>query len=167
MPGSAVGSIGVISEIPNVSELLDTVGVEFQVITAGKYKDVGSPYRPLTDDERALIQGSVDEAYDQFIGIVAEGRDMPRSEVESLATGWVWSGEEALELGLVDRLGTYQDALDAAALRGGIKGDYDTIDYGDEFDDIFGSLLGITRKLGEFEALSEGRDAALRRSLPR
>ncbi len=167
MPGSAVGSIGVISEIPNVSELLDKVGVEFQVITAGKYKDAGSPYRPLTSEERGLIQGSVDEAYGQFIDIVAEGRDMPRSDVESLATGWVWSGAEAQKLGLVDKLGTNQDALDAAAKRGGIKGEYDVISYEDEFGSLFGSLLGIASRLGDLDALTGSRDSAVRRSLPR
>jgi protease-4 len=167
MPGSAVGSIGVISEIPNVGELLDKVGVDFQVITAGKYKDVGSPYRPLSKDERALIQGSVDEAYDQFIDIVAKGRKLPRSEVESMATGWVWSGEAGKELGLVDKLGTYKDALDAAAKRGGIDGDYDVVTYEQKFGDLLGSLLGITRRLGDLDALSQSRGATLRRSLPR
>jgi protease-4 len=167
MPGSAVGSIGVISEIPNVEELLGKVGVDFQVITAGKYKDAGSPYRPLTTDERALIQGSVDEAYGQFIDIVAAGRKMPRSEVASLATGWTWSGSEAQKLGLVDKLGTNQDALDAAAKLGGIKGDYDVISYEDEFGNLFGSLLGITSRLGSLDALSGSRDGAVRRSLPR
>lgn len=166
MPGSAVGSIGVIAEIPNVGRLLDKYGVEFQVITAGKYKDAGSPYRKLTADERALIQGSVDEAYAQFIDVVADGRKMPRSEVESLATGWAWSGESAKELGLVDKLGTYRQALDAAAKRGGIKGDYDIITYEDEFGGLLGSLLGFTSRLGDTGMLSGIRESAVRRSLP-
>ncbi len=166
MPGSAVGSIGVIAEIPNVGKLLDKFGVEFQVITAGKYKDAGSPYRKLSADERALIQGSVDEAYEQFIDVVADGRKMPRSEVESLATGWAWSGESAKELGLVDELGTYRQALDAAAKRGGIKGDYDIITYEDEFGGLLGSLLGLTSRLGDTGMLSGIRESAVRRSLP-
>ncbi len=167
MPGSAVGSIGVIAEIPNVSGLLDKLGVEFQVITAGKYKDAGSPYRPLTKEEQALIQGEVDDAYDQFIEIVADGRDMPRSEVESLATGWAWNGDRAKELGLVDKIGTYEDALDAAAKRGGIEGDYDVTTYEDQFQDLFGSLLGIVRRLDQLDALSQGQESGLRRALPR
>jgi protease-4 len=167
MPGSAVGSIGVISEIPNVGALLGKVGVNFQVITAGKYKDAGSLYRPLSKEERALIQGSVNEAYGQFIDIVAEGRSLPRSQVESMATGWAWNGEEAKKLGLIDRLGTYQDAMDAAAKRGGIKGKYETITYEDQFGDLLGSLLGISRQLGNLEALSGNRDAAVRSALPR
>lgn len=143
LPGSAVGSIGVISTIPNASGLLDKIGVEFQVITAGTYKDAGSPYRPLTEQERAIIQGEVDEAYDQFIDIVAKGRGMERSTVASLATGLTWSGQRAKELGLVDEIGTYRDALDAAADAGGIDGDYDIVTYEDEFGEIFGSLIGI------------------------
>ena len=103
LPGSAVGSIGVITEIPNVNGLLEKLGIEFVTITAGEYKGAGSPFEALTATETALIQTSVDEVYAQFIDIVAEGRDMERSEVESLATGWAWNGSEAKKLGLVDR----------------------------------------------------------------
>ena len=92
LPGSAVGSIGVITEIPNVNGLLEKLGIQFVTITAGEYKDAGSPFRALTATETALIQSSVDEVYGQFIDIVAEGRKMERSEVESLATGWAWNG---------------------------------------------------------------------------
>lgn len=157
MPGSSVGSIGVIAEIPNVSGLLDKVGVEFQVITAGKYKDAGSPYRDLSDEERSLIQGEVDEAYDQFVDIVAKGRKMERSEVETLATGWAWSGQKAQELGLVDKLGTYSDALDAAAKRGGIEGEYEIMTYEDPFGSLFGSLFSVSTRLDDIVALLEGQ----------
>lgn len=155
LPGSAVGSIGVITEIPNVAGLLDKLGVEFTVITAGKYKDTGSPYRSLSATEQALIQGSVNEVYGQFIDIVAAGRKMPRSKVESLATGWAWNGSEAKKLGLVDQIGTFDDALDAAAKLGRIKGDYDTVSYDEpQFEDVFGSLIGLSRQLGDLNALS-------------
>jgi len=168
MPGSAVGSIGVIAEIPNVSGLLDKVGVEFQVVTAGKYKDAGSPYREMTAEERALIQGEVDDAYEQFVGIVAQGRALPESEVESLATGWAWNGERAKELGLIDQIGTFDQALDSAAKRGGIDGDYEVVEIEqDEFDQLFGSLLGVVSRLDRLGALAESREATLRRSLPR
>ena len=155
LPGSAVGSIGVITEIPNVAGLLDKLGVEFTVITAGKYKDAGSPYRALTATEQALIQGSVDQVYGQFIDIVAEGRKMQRSEVESLATGWAWNGAEAKKLGLVDQIGTFDDALEVAAKLGKIEGDFDTVSYDEpQFEDVFGSLLGISRQLDDISALS-------------
>lgn len=156
LPGTTVGSIGVISEIPNVAGLMDKLGVEFTVITAGKYKDAGSPYRPLTKEERALIQGEVDEAYEQFIDLVAEGRDMNRSQVESLATGWAWSGARAKELGLVDKIGTYKDALDAAAKAGGIDGEYDVVTYDDELGGLFDSLIGLSSSLDRLSAVSEG-----------
>lgn len=168
LPGTAVGSIGVIAEIPNVAGLLDKLGVEFAVITAGENKDTGSPYRPLTKNERALIQGEVDEAYAQFIELVADGRDMKRSEVESLATGWTWSGERALELGLIDEVGTHRDALDAAAEAGGIEGDYDTVSYEPEYDSLFRSLIGLSAGLQRLAAVAEdsaGVDARTR--LPR
>lgn len=167
LPGSAVGSIGVISQIPNASGLLDKLGVEFQVITAGKNKDTGSPFRPLTDEERALIQGQVDEVYGQFIDIVAKGRDMKRADVEKLATGWTWSGEKAKELGLVDQIGTHQDALDAAAKVGGIEGDYDIVTYEeDSFDDIFRSMFGFSAVLRGLSVETAPGDA-LRTTLPR
>ena len=95
LPGSAVGSIGVITEIPNVNGLLEKLGIKFVTITAGEYKGAGSPFEALTATETALIQTSVDEVYAQFIDIVAEGRKMERSEVESLATGWAWNGSQA------------------------------------------------------------------------
>lgn len=155
LPGSAVGSIGVIMEIPNVAGLLDKLGVEFTVVTAGEYKDAGSPYRSLTATEMALVQGSVDQVYGQFIDIVAEGRRMPRSKVESLATGWAWNGEEAKKLGLIDEIGTFDDALDAAAKLGKIKGDYDTVSYDEpQFEDVLSGIIGLTRQLGDTTALS-------------
>jgi len=168
MPGSTVGSIGVITDIPNASGLLEKLGVEFQVITAGKYKDAGSPYRPLTDEERALIQGEIDEAYEQFIGIVAQGRDMPESEVRALATGWAWSGDRAKELGLIDEIGTLEQALDSAAARGGIKGDYEVVEIGpDQYEQLFESVLGVTRRLDRLGAIAETRESSLYQTLPR
>jgi protease-4 len=167
-PGSSVGSIGVISEIPNVAALLGKIGVEFQVITAGKNKDTGSPYRSLTKEERALIQGEVNEAYEQFIGIVAEGRKMKPEKVRELATGWTWSGDKALELGLIDKIGTYQDALASAAKRGGIKGsDYEVITYKDELEQVLGSLLGIRGSLAQLADPTASKEDAARQAVPR
>ncbi len=153
LPGSAVGSIGVITEIPNVNGLLEKLGIQFVTITAGEYKGAGSPFSALTATETALIQSSVDEVYGQFIDIVAEGRSMKRSEVESLATGWAWSGAQAKTLGLVDELGTYEDALKAAAKLGGITGDYQVVRYDEaRFDTLLNTLLGIENQLGNLNA---------------
>ena len=155
-PGSAVGSIGVITEIPNASGLADKLGVQFKVITAGKYKDAGSPYRALTPEETAMIQGQVDQVYEQFVGIVAEGRDMPRANVTKLATGWAWNGVEAKNLGLVDQIGTYQDALKVAARLGKIEGgNYDTVVYDKpQIGSLLNALLGIESQLQNLSAAS-------------
>jgi len=159
MPGSSVGSIGVILQIPNLQGLLDKLGVKFQVITAGEYKDAGSSWRALTPTETALLQADVDEIYGQFIDIVAEGRDLERSEVESLATGFAYTGTAAERLGLIDGLGGYRDAIDAAADLGGVDGEPEIIEY-DEYlvEDLIGSLIGFSDQLG-------GPEAALRRML--
>lgn len=154
LPGSAVGSIGVITDIPNVSGLLDKVGVKFTVVKAGKYKDAGSPYRALTKEEQALIQGSVDQVYDQFIELVADGRGLPRSDVESMATGWAWNGEDARDMGLIDATGTYRDAMAEAAKLGKIRGDYETVDYRkQDFEDVLDSLLGLSERLSPLGAM--------------
>lgn len=156
MPGTAVGSIGVIAQIPNVNGMMDKLGIEFVTVTAGKYKGAGSPFRPLTPEETALLQGSVDEVYGQFIDIVAEGREMERSEVASLATGWAWNGAQAKELGLIDEIGTYDDALEAAAKLGEIEGEYQVVRYdGTQFDTLLSSLLGIEQQLKSIGAASK------------
>ena len=121
-----------------------------------RYKGAGSPYRALTATETALIQGSVDEVYTQFVDIVAEGRKMDRSKVESLATGWAWNGAQAKKLGLVDELGTYEDALKAAAKLGGITGEYKVVHYDDtSFDTLLTTLLGISNQLGNLNAAGQ------------
>ena len=165
-PGSAIGSIGVITEIPNVSGLADKLGIQFKVITAGKYKDAGSPFRALTPEETAMLQGQVDQVYEQFVGIVAEGRDMPRADVQKLATGWAWNGVEAKKLGLVDQIGTYKDALKVAAKLGKIEGDnYDTVVYDrPQISSLLGALLGIESQLKSLSAASPIGQAAQGRS---
>jgi protease-4 len=122
-PGSLTGSIGVIMEMGNVQELLQKIGVQAEVLKAGPYKDMGSPVRPLTDDERAIFQRMIDSVHTQFITAVAGGRKMDEAKVRALADGRIYSGEQAHELGLVDSLGGFQDAIAMAAERGGIVGE--------------------------------------------
>lgn len=121
-PGTTTGSIGVISEMMNLTELLNKIGVRFEVIKSGKYKDSGSPYRSMNEEDRKYFQGYVDDAYQQFVGVVAEARRMEKSTVLQYADGRVFTGQQALAIGLVDRLGTYQDALALAAEVAGIEG---------------------------------------------
>lgn len=121
-PGTTTGSIGVISEMINLTELLNKIGVRFEVIKSGKYKDSGSPFRSMNEEDRKYFQGYVDDAYQQFVGVVAEARRMEKTKVLQYADGRVFTGQQALAFGLVDRLGTYQDALALAAEAAGIEG---------------------------------------------
>ncbi len=121
-PGSITGSIGVIIQIPNLSDLLQKVGIRSVVIKSGPYKDMASATRELTPEERQLLQGVIDDIHDQFIQAVVQGRGLSREQVETVADGRIMSGRQALELGLVDQLGNLQDAIATAAKMGGIPG---------------------------------------------
>jgi protease-4 len=121
LPGTLTGSIGVITEIPNLEGLYDKLGIEMQVFKGGKYKDMYSGLRELTPEEREIMQQMTDEYYEQFIEVVAEGRGLSKEEVRSLATGQLYSGTEAKELGLVDELGGLDTAIDSAAELAGIE----------------------------------------------
>jgi protease-4 len=161
MQGSSVGSIGVILQIPNVAELFDNIGVKVTTLTSGEYKDAGSPYRDLTEEEQQRLQGQIDEVYDQFIDIVAEGRELPRSEVASLATGWVWTGAEAQELGLIDEIGTMSDAIGVAGELGGVEGEPAVVSYEEPaFGDLFSMLFGLSSKLDALGEILEGTEPA-------
>ena len=131
-PNTLTGSIGVISEFPNAAGLLDKVGVQLVVITSGPRKDIGSPYREMTDDERAYWKKIIDETYASFVAIVAEGRRMTVDEVKPLADGGVFTGRQALDLKLVDQLGYEEDAVAKAAELGGIPGKPRLIEYKNE-----------------------------------
>jgi protease-4 len=103
-PGTITGSIGVIIKLSNLQELLDKVGVKVTTIKTGTYKDIGSPSRPMTEDDKALLQGVIDSSYNQFVKAVAQGRKLPEAQVRLLADGRIFTGEQALALKLVDRL---------------------------------------------------------------
>lgn len=122
-PGTLTGSIGVIMETGNVAELMKKVGLEGVVVKAGKYKDIGSPLRPMTDEERRLLEGLLENVHGQFIAAVAKGRHLPAEDVRKLADGRIFSGQQALDLKLVDQLGGLRDAVELAAKRAGIPGE--------------------------------------------
>jgi protease-4 len=128
-PNTLTGSIGVISEFPNAAGLLEKIGVDFVVITSGPRKDFGSPYRPMSAAERRYWQQTVDEIYAGFVRLVAEGRGIPEDEIRDLADGSVYTGRQALDLGLVDALGYEEDAIAKAAELGGISGEPRVIEY--------------------------------------
>ncbi|MDN5293776.1 MAG: protease [Eubacteriales bacterium] len=120
-PATLTGSIGVIMETHNLEELYRKLGIKREVIKSGPYKDIGSDSRPMTEEERQLLQGMVDDIYNQFVEVVAEGRRMPREKVKALADGRIFTGRQALKLGLVDELGNYFDALEVLKKEAGLK----------------------------------------------
>ena len=122
-PGTLTGSIGVIMETANVEGLLQKIGVEGVVIKSGKYKDVGSPLRKMTDEERGLMQAVMDDVHKQFIEAVAEGRSLELNVAQALADGRVFTGRQAKDAKLVDELGDLEDAIQLAAEVAGIEGE--------------------------------------------
>ncbi len=122
-PGTTTGSIGVIAEFPNISGLLSKIGIRFETIKSGRYKDTGSPYRDSTPADRQYLQSWVDDAYGQFTGVVSEERNLPLRDVKRVADGRVFTGRQALESGLIDRLGDFAAAIELATIMGGIDGE--------------------------------------------
>ena len=122
-PGTITGSIGVLMRFSNLEGLMGKIGMKAFTLKTGKYKDVGSPSRQMTDQEKAMLQGVIDNAHSQFVKAVAEGRKLPEAEVRNIADGRIFTGEQALALKLIDRLGTLQDAIEEAGKLGGIKGE--------------------------------------------
>ena len=122
-PGTITGSIGVLMKIPNVEGLMGKVGLKAFTLKTGEFKDSGSPTRPMTKQDKAMLQSVIDSAYKQFVKAVADGRRLPVEEVRKLADGRIFTGEQALALKLVDRIGTLQDAIGEAGKLGGVKGE--------------------------------------------
>jgi protease-4 len=122
-PDTLTGSIGVISQFLNVQELMDKVGVDAVVITTGPRKDIGSPFRDMTEAERELWRGILDQVYEDFLDVVVESRGLSAETVRELADGSIYTGQQAQDLGLVDSVGTRQTAIDKAAELGGIVGE--------------------------------------------
>ena len=120
MPGSITGSIGVVMEYPNVSDLMDRVGVEMEIVKAGTQKDLGSPFRDMDEADRAILSALVEDVHDQFIQAVAEARGLSVDQVVPLADGRVLSGRQARAAGLVDRFGNLDDAIAMAGVMGGL-----------------------------------------------
>lgn len=121
-PGTITGSIGVIMGYTNFQEIFQKIGLIPVVIKSGEFKDMGSPVREMTGTEKKLLQGFVNQIHHQFVKDASRGRSMDLQEMMSLADGRIFTGEEAKELGLVDRLGNLEDAIEWAGRLGGIKG---------------------------------------------
>lgn len=130
-PSTLTGSLGVYIAWTNVEELYKKIGIRNDLIKSGKFKDILSPDRPMTAEERQMLQKMVDEMYENFVKQIAKGRKMPEDEVRKLADGRVYTGSQAKKLGLVDALGNYYDALDYTAKTAGITGKPQTVTYDD------------------------------------
>ncbi|MBI3611478.1 MAG: signal peptide peptidase SppA [Nitrospirae bacterium] len=122
-PGTLTGSIGVIMELANVEGLMKKIGVESMVIKSGRNKDIGSPFRKMRPEERAVLQRLMDDVHAQFIRAVAQGRGLTEKRVREMADGSVFTGRQAKELGLVDEIGDFQDTVRLTADIVGIKGE--------------------------------------------
>src|SRR5512139_337458 len=121
-PGTITGSIGVIMQFSNLEELLKKIGVKGVVLKSGEHKDIGSPFREMTPEEKRIMQEVLDNVHQQFIQAVSEGRKLERSKVAQIADGRILTGEQAKSLGLVDQLGNLQDTIDITAKLVGIEG---------------------------------------------
>ncbi|MFA6004409.1 MAG: signal peptide peptidase SppA [Elusimicrobiota bacterium] len=136
-PGTLTGSIGVIFSVSNLEGLFGKVGYKLEAIKSGKFKDIASPARAMTADERSLLQALIDDAYSQFLAAVSSGRNMPVDKVRPLADGRIYSGSQAQKAGLVDVLGDSEDALALAGKLGGISGQPKVKRDGEHISDIF------------------------------
>ena len=129
-PGTITGSIGVYIPYANWEELFKKIGVHGEKIKSGPHKDMLSPERPMSEEERAILQGMVDDLYEQFVAVVSEGRKMEPAKVKQMADGRIYTGRQAKALGLVDEMGTMEDAVNAAAKIAGISGKPHLREYG-------------------------------------
>ncbi|WP_077619080.1 signal peptide peptidase SppA [Bacillus sinesaloumensis] len=142
-PDTMTGSLGVIMQGVNFGELAERYGIKFETIKSGPYKDIMSSNREMTDEERQIMQTMVDNAYQGFVDVIAEGRNMSEAEVRKIADGRIYDGRQAKENHLIDELGYFEDAVEA------MKKDYKlensrvveyTANYG------FGSLFSMSAK---------------------
>lgn len=150
-PGTTTGSIGVIAEFMNAADLLKKIGIQFQIIKSGRFKDTGSSHRELTEADKAYLQSWIDDAYDQFVTVVQIERNLSGDAVKRLADGRVFTGRQAFENGLVDVIGDYNTAIDIAAEMAGIDGKPDLVKIGKRnvtvFDLFFQQIEGVLRGL--------------------
>lgn len=111
-PGTLTGSIGVIMVSSNIQKLMRKIGLEPVVVKSGKYKDIGSPMRPMSEEERQILRNVVDDVHAQFVEAISKGRNLPIEEVRKLADGRIFTGRQALDLKLVDQLGGFEDSIE-------------------------------------------------------
>ena len=122
-PGSLVGSIGVIINLTNFKDLAEKIGITENIIKSGELKDAGNPFRELNEKDKEYFQDIVNDSYDQFLDVVSKSRKMDKEKLKEYANGRVFTGRQAKEIGLIDSLGTYEDAVKITSRLAGIDGD--------------------------------------------
>ena len=162
-PGTITGSISAIMQFANFEELMKKVGLKSSVVKSGQYKDIGSPLRDMTPEEKVIIQDLVDDIYNQFVDVIVKERKLPREKVVEIADGRVFSGRRAKELGLVDYLGDMSSAAKLASKLAGKDGKYELVYPSKKRTSIFDYLLESTasqisnslkEKMGSLSGLS-------------
>lgn len=153
-PGTITASIGVILKLSNIEILMDKIGIKSHTLKTGKFKDSGSPLRELSAEDRAMLQAVIDNTHEQFVNAVASGRKLPVASIRALADGRILSGEQAMHVKLVDRLGTLQDALEEAGKLAGISGEPEI-------------LLPPKKKIHYMDVLVDGAEGAFQGPLGR
>ena len=143
--GTLTGSIGVISQFMEVDTLLRKIGVGFTTIKSGKFKDVGNPYRGMTADDQKYFQQLMDDVHRQFIAVVEKERRLDHDTVLAYADGRVFTGEQAVTIGLVDTVGTYEDALHITAHLAGIRGEPAVMREHERARSLFDTIFGETK----------------------
>ena len=153
-PNTITGSIGIFAILPNMQKLLtDKLGVTFDGVKTGKYADLGNVTRPLTPEEHAILQDEVNHGYDDFTKAVANGRHKTQAYINSIGQGRVWTGTQAIKIGLVDRLGNINDAVQSAAKKAGLK-NYKLVSYPEQKSifNKFGQSLTAEMKMHMMKA---------------
>lgn len=154
-PNTITGSIGVFGIIPNFQHLLtNKLGITFDGVKTGQYADIMSVNRPLTAGERFIIQNDVNRVYDSFITRVADGRKKTKSQVDSIGGGHVWIGTDAVKIGLADRLGSFNDAIVAAAKKAKLS-DYKVVEYPEKIDPLKSFLSNAKENISVYYAKKE------------
>jgi len=152
--GTLTGSIGVLMSFPTAKALFEKIGLRWETVKSGDLKDVGSWSRPMTPEEERMLKAVVDDTYEQFVEAVAEGRDRDKEDIYPLADGSIFTGRQAFNLGLVDTLGTYEDAISMAGEMAGLGPDPDVIKMEKRrpglLDMLYGSLR-LVEKVSEME----------------
>lgn len=146
-PSTLTGSIGVIAQFTKIQGLYEKLGLKATVIKSGKHKDIGSPYRETTPEERKIFQALIDDTYEDFLKAIVAGRKMEMETLRPLADGRIYTGNQALKHKLVDRLGSHPDALKALKKMANLNDSASTRDYSKaDFQDILNNLGAVAQK---------------------